>query len=129
MKAICVFLTVSLMACSNAFAIPIGLFTDTDAYIDRARDIVLAKCVSVPEKPAAFIDGLYPVEVEVLKTLKGDRNPGPLKIGTVYLMKPGGSYLLANSGGSAFGSDFLALPELSVVPLPTGVYTCPEPTI
>ncbi|MAG92628.1 MAG: hypothetical protein CMJ48_02585 [Planctomycetaceae bacterium] len=120
MKTLWTVLILSFVACSRAFAIPISLFSDTDTYVDRARDIVIAKCVSVPEQPLTFVDGLYPAEVEVLKTVKGDRKAGPLKIGTVYLMKPGGTYLLANSGGSAFGSDFLALPELSVVPLPTG---------
>lgn len=120
MKTICIVLAVSFVACSIAFAVPISLFSDTDTYVDRAKDIVIAKCVSIPEQPQGYIDGLYPAKVEVLSTLKGDKKTGLLKIGTVYPMKPGETYLLSSLGGSALNTDFLALPQLSVVPIPAG---------
>ncbi len=119
MKAICAVLVASLAVCSMAFAIPIGLFSDTDTHIKRAKDIVTAKCVSIPKQPLTY-DGLYPAEVDVLMILKGDKKRGPLRIATVYPMKPGETYLLSSSGGSASGTDFLALPQLSVVPIPSG---------
>jgi len=99
------------------WAVPITLFQDTDTYIERARDIVVAECLSVPPSQSGD-DGLYAVEVKVLLVLKGNRKPGGLRVATIYPMKPAARYLLTNSGGSALGTDFLALPELSVVPVP-----------
>lgn len=120
MKSICAVFCLSLVVCARAFAVPISLFTDTDTYIERAKDIVIARCVKVPDQQEAFVDGFFPADVEVLMTLKGEKKAGPLKIGTVSAMEAGTTYLLANSGGSAFGSDFLALGELFVVPIPAG---------
>jgi hypothetical protein len=68
--------------------------------------------------PLAFVDGLYPAEVEVLQTLKGEKKPGPLKIATIYEMKPETRYLISSRGGSAFDANFLAIGELTVVPIP-----------
>lgn len=120
MKTIFVMFCLSLEVCAPAFAIPIFLFSDTDTYIERAKDLVIVRCVKVPDQQEAFIDGFFPADVEVLKTLKGNQKAGPLKIGTVSAMEAGKTYLLKNSGGSALGSDFLALGELSVVPIPEG---------
>jgi hypothetical protein len=44
-----------LLTCTTAHAVPISLFSDVDTYIERAQDIVIAKCISVPEKgPESF---------------------------------------------------------------------------
>jgi hypothetical protein len=108
-----------VLAGTRCYAISVATFQDTDSYIKEARDIVVAKCLSVPDgAPVAFPDFLYPAEVEVLMTLKGPRKPGRLKIATIYAMKPGAVYLLASEGGLAFETDFLAVPELAVVLLP-----------
>src|SRR5258707_656618 len=32
-----------------AHAVPISLFSDTDTFIERAQDIVIAKCISLPK--------------------------------------------------------------------------------
>jgi hypothetical protein len=107
------------IAISHGWAIPVSLFHDTDAFIQRAHDIVIAKRVSIAEYgPRAMMDGMYPAQVEVLKVLKGDRKPGPLRIATIHDMTPGETYLIANTGGSAFDTDFLSLAELSVVSIP-----------
>ena len=50
--------------------------------------------------------------------LKGGNSPGKLRIATVYNLEVGKTYLLANSGGSAYGTNFLAIAERSVVKLP-----------
>jgi hypothetical protein len=107
-----------LVLSSQAPAVPISLFQDIDTYLERSQDLVIAKCKILPKEGIhAFIDGLYPVEVEVLLSLKGERQPGPLKIATVYPLEVGKTYLLANTGGSALDTNFLSLAELSVVPL------------
>jgi hypothetical protein len=101
-----------------AHAVPISLFSDTDTFIDRAEDIVIAECTSLPnDKGIGADDGLYPVEVEVLNVIKGKRALGKLTVATIYPMKAGGRYLLTSSGGSALNTDFLSLAELSVVSL------------
>ena len=62
-----------------------------------------------------FIDGVHPVEVRIIRTLKGDKPAGKQTIATIYDMTPGRRYLLYSLGGDACGTDFLAIPELSVV--------------
>jgi hypothetical protein len=113
-------------------AIKITAFTDTDTFTDRAKDIVIAKCGPVPADASSYEDGLYPVDVEVIHVVKGGEKEkgdaaqknvkmklGKLKIATIYTMEAGKTYLLTSMGGSAFGTEFLAIPELSVVELPT----------
>ena len=110
---------VVLLMCAQGRAVPITLFQDTDTYLSQAKDIVIAKCVSVPKQESqTFDNGLYPADVEVLMVLKGERKLGPLKIATIYSMEPDHVYLLMNTGGLAFDTDFLALGDLSVVPIP-----------
>lgn len=120
MKTKLFILMVWLFASAEGDAVPITLFQDTDAFIVRAQDIVVANCISVPDRPETYVDGLYPAEVEVLMVLKGEEKPGRLKIVTIYPMKPGTSYLLTSAGGMAFDSHFLAIAELAVVPVPAG---------
>lgn len=119
MKRLLVIAVAAVLVCASVQAVPITLFTDVDTYLDRAQDVVIAKCVSVPEAGAAYFDdGLYPATVEVITALKGDLKAGRTTVATIYPMNPGVMYLLANSGGMALGTTFLALPELSVVPIP-----------
>ena len=108
-----VFLTTSL-----GRAVPITLFVDTATFVDRAKDIVVAKCLGPVPDGAEFDDGLYPVDVQVVSILKGDKKPGKIKIATIYPMEAGKTYMLTSLGGSAFGTDFLAIPQMSVVELP-----------
>lgn len=103
--------------CMAAFAVHITLFTDTDTFLERAKDIIVAECISVSGQEARE-DGLQAVEVNILKVLKGARSPGRFRIATIYGMKPHTTYMLYSLGGDTLGTDFLALPELSVVPLP-----------
>lgn len=117
-RLVCMLLT-AMGLCGIAQAVPISFFSDTDTFIERAQDIVIVKCVSVPKDGGiAFHDGLYPAEVEVLKTIKGKRALGRLTVATIYPMKPEVRYLLTNTGGAALNTDFLSTAELSVVSLP-----------
>ncbi len=104
--------------CLPAFAVPIALFMDTDTFLERAKDIIVAECISVPGQEARE-SGLQAVDVSILKVIKGARTPGRFRIATIYPMEPDTKYMLYSLGGKALGTDFLALPELSVVPLPT----------
>jgi hypothetical protein len=58
------------------------------------------------------------VDVNILKVLKGDKKPGCFRIATIYPMESNTTYMLYNFGGKVLEMDFLAVPELSVVPLP-----------
>ena len=118
MKRVLTVLIPFLFVCVQCLSVKITLFMDTDTFIKRAKDIVIAKCISLPEDGSGKI-GLSPVQVEILTVLKGDKKPGELKIVTIYPMAPGKTYMLTSLGGSAHGTDFLALPELSVVPIPS----------
>ncbi len=100
-------------------AIPITLFVDTPTFVERSRDIVIAKCVRPDLGEGPYIDGLHPAEVEVLLVLKGGKAPGKMRIATVYGLQAGKTYLLAcGAGGFAYKTDFLAIAERSVVELP-----------
>lgn len=111
-----VILIINLIS-SKAVAIPITLFMDTDTFLRRAKDMIVAECISVPPMEASF-HGLQMVEVNILKVLKGTRKPERFRVATIYPMKPHSIYMLYSSGGNTQGTDFLALPELSVVPMP-----------
>jgi hypothetical protein len=103
------------------WAIITTLFSDLDTYLERGTDILVAKAVSIPtDVQADFGDGLHLAEVDVLRTLKGTNQPGTTTIATIYPMIVGRVYLLYSLGGSAGGSSFLAVPELSVVEVPSG---------
>lgn len=117
MKLLAQSLTLLLLVTAEAHAIKITLFTDIDTFVQRANDIVVAKCTG-PVPTNNYEDGLYPVDVEVVSILKGVKMPGQAKIATIYPMEVGKIYLLTSLGGSAHGTDFLAIPELSVVELP-----------
>jgi hypothetical protein len=70
-----------------------------------------------------MIDGIQPADVNVLKVLKGSKEPGPLRIVTIHEIKPDTVYLLCSTGGSVMGTDFLVTNELSLIPLPRGFTT------
>jgi hypothetical protein len=100
-----------LAYCHPALAIPVTLFIDTPTYIERAKDIVIAKCISEPDY---IVDGgMY--DVQIIKVLKGDKQIGACKVFAVEMMKKGRTYLLASSGGRVGDADFLATAEVSVV--------------
>ena len=100
-------------------AIKVTLFSDIDTYLKRGNDIVIATAISIPTNaPAELGDGLHLVEVNVLRALKGLQQPGKQIVATIYPMTTGRIYLLYSIGGSAGGTDFLAVPELSVVEVP-----------
>lgn len=106
------------VVCSGAFATPITLFVDTDLFLKRAKDIVVAECISESPQETLPVDDLQVIDVNIVKVLKGDGKPGHFRIATIYPMKPQTTYMLYSLGGSSVGTNFLALPELSVVPLP-----------
>jgi hypothetical protein len=100
-------------------AIVITLFVDTPTYVERSRDIVIAKCVRPDLGQGPYIDGLHPAEVEVLIVLKGGKAPGKMRIATTFGLQAGKTYLLAcGAGGFADNTDFLAIAERSVVEVP-----------
>ena len=122
-------------ACPAAFGIPVSTFADADTLVRRAKDIVVADCVSIPSnKPVLrdghwvtveLLDGLYKAEVRIVRTLKGDKPPGTQIIATIYPMAPGKRYLLYCLGGKIGESgeipatDFIAAPTLSVSEIPS----------
>jgi hypothetical protein len=106
-------------ACS---AIPITAFVDVDTFVERAQHIIVAKCVGPVPSAEEADDGLYAVDVDMIAVVKGPKNPSmkltKTRIATIYPMEAGKRYLLTNMGGSALGTNFHAVPELSVVELP-----------
>jgi hypothetical protein len=124
------------LTCRAAFAIAITIFVNTDLFVKRSSDIIIADCVSIPTNKPVLVngqwdvetmrDGLYKVEVNVIRTLKGDKQLGKQIIATIYPMTPGKKYLLSSLGGGGIGetggiaaTDFMAVPQLSVVEIPS----------
>lgn len=107
---------------AGAWAIIISLFTDTDTFIERAKDIVIVEVTGATVSDTQhFENGFYSVDVELIKTLKGDKAKGKAVLATIYPVEHGKRYLVSSLGGSAFGTDLLAVPELSLVLLSDGV--------
>jgi hypothetical protein len=117
--AACAILFAAAVACS---AIPITAFVDVDTFVERAQHIIVAKCVGPVHNAEEADDGLYAVHVDMIAVVKGPKNPdmklGKTRIATIYPMETGKRYLLMNMGGSTLGTNFHAIPELSVVELP-----------
>jgi hypothetical protein len=112
-----------------ASAILVSGFQDTDTLIKWSKDIIIADCVSIPTNETVvingkkvqveYMDGIYKVEINVLRTLKGNKQPGKQIILAIYPMTPGKRYLLSSYGGGSDGTDFMAVPQLSVVEIPS----------
>jgi len=111
---------VFLTLVSLGYGIKVTLFMDIDTLIRRSKDIVIAKCISIPmENLGQFKNGLYPATVEINRILKGKRIKDKLTVATIYRLEPDKTYLFCNSGGSAFGTNFLSVAQLSVVEVPS----------
>ena len=106
---------VVLALASSASAILVSLFQDTDAYLERAKDIVIVEVLGKSDDGRKYPDNLIRgVLVQVVMTLKGDKRPGQTSLSTIYPVQHGERYLVMSLGGR---SDLLATAELSQVPL------------
>lgn len=112
------FITMMILCCSSpCLAIKSTLFSDTDTYINRAKDIVIAKCASAPE----YVENGTLNLVDIRIVLKGDKALGKLMIFAIDPLEKSTYYLLMNIGGYTHETDFLATSELSIVPIPSFV--------
>jgi len=121
MKMLILPVALVLLAAAEARAIKVTAFSDTATFVEQAKDVVVAKCLGPVPDGTTYEDGLYPVDVDVTAVLKGEKKPGKTKVATVYPMEAGKTYLLTSMGGSAYGADLLAVPELAVVEVPRDV--------
>jgi hypothetical protein len=106
-----------LLLALPAAALPIVPFTDTKTFAGKASDVLVVECVSAdaPSGP----NGVTPVQVDVVKVLKGDRKTGKTKLATIgQPMEKGRKYLMASFGGNALDTGFLAQADLAVVEIP-----------
>lgn len=117
MKRILLVATLVAFCSGSSEAIRVTLFSDTETYLEQAKDIVIAECVCAPK---TLFDGAL-VEIDIKMILKGEKSLGKTKIFTIYRMQVGDQYLLMSLGGLTQGTDFLATAELSVVPIPSFV--------
>lgn len=115
MKRILLILSTILVCSAVCLAIKVTLFSDTDLYIKRAKDIVIAKCLSTPER--AGMGTLN--EVDISMVLKGNKKLGKHKVFTLDALEADKLYLLMSLGGYAGGTDLLAKDELSIVLIPS----------
>ena len=119
MKRARCFLLVALAGATPCWAVMVTLFQNTDTFLERARDIVVVRVLELPKNGIiGWADGIYPAETEIVQVWKGGKKPGKHRIATIYPMAVGSLYLISSLGGSAHGTDLLAIPELSVIPLP-----------
>ncbi len=119
MKRLLISFALVLVSALPCAAIPITLFIDIPTFLERSRDLVIARCTRPDLDQGPYIDGLHPAEVEVVSVLKGNKDKGKLRIATIYNLEAGKTYLLAcGGGGLAHETDFLAIAERSVVKLP-----------
>src|SRR6266508_3189274 len=84
MKMLVPSLTLLFLVTTEAQAIKITLFIDTDTFVQRAQDIVVAKCTGPVPDAWNYEDGLYPVDVQIVSVLKGSKKPGKARLATIY---------------------------------------------
>ena len=106
--------------------LPISLFVDTSTHVERAKDIVIARCLKASQPVKHPGSRVYPgshtvlvSDFEVVRVLKGARPKGKLRVAHVGLVTSSRTYLLFNGGGKANGTTFLAFPELEIVEIPS----------
>jgi hypothetical protein len=109
---IAVAMTLSL-GTSESLAGPWKTFEDTQIHVERAKDIVIAECVS--EIGPGPRSGIAPCEAKVVAVVKGDRKVGKLALLSDGL-KRGRTYMLTNFGD--YYDNFATDGELAVVELP-----------
>ena len=114
-KLLLIFIVTSII-CPSLYGIVINRFVSLGHYYDTAKDILIVRCISVPDRnhDPRSTDGTYTAEIEVLDVLTGDAKLGRLKMATFYDMSPGQMYLVSSARGKA-NADILAHDELSVV--------------
>jgi len=105
------------MSCNVAQAYPIWRFQDADQYVAKATDIVVAECTAAVEEGGSRL-GMMEYEGKILKVLKGNRKLGAFRFVAVMEAKPHTTYLLCTRGGKVGEVDFVAVPEMALVPLP-----------
>ncbi len=72
MKTTLAVLLVALLVCEKSQAVPITLFQNTDTFLKRAKDIVVATCISSSVGGSeGQEDSLYAVQVEVRMVVIG----------------------------------------------------------
>ena len=102
-----------------AWAIPVWPPMDTPTFVAKSHDILVVRCLYPDVLGGGKDDGLTLVEVEVLVVVKGDRNTGKTRLGTIgQQMEVGKRYLMASFGGNVFDTGFLAQSDQAVVELP-----------
>jgi hypothetical protein len=99
----------------ESLAGPWKKFEGTATQVERAKDIVIAECLSEPSPgPRA---GIVPFEAKVVAVVKGDRKVGKLALLSDGLKK-GRTYMLTNFGD--YYDNFATNGELAAVELPAG---------
>jgi hypothetical protein len=97
----------------ESLAGPWKKFENTPIQVERAKDIVIAECVS--EISPGPRSGIAPCEAKVVAVIKGDRKVGKLTLLSDGL-KRGRTYMLTNFGD--YYDKFATDGELAVVELP-----------
>ena len=101
------------------WAVPLIPPMDTQTFVDKATDIVIARCINPDVLGGGKTDGLTLVEGEVGAVIKGERKTGKTRLGTIgQPMAAGKNYMMASFGGNVFDTGFLAQSEQAVVELP-----------
>jgi hypothetical protein len=109
----------TLLAPTITCAVPVFPPMDTATFVVKSTDLLVVRCLNPDIKGGEKNDGLTLIEVDVLMVLRGERKVGNVKLATIgQRMTKGERYLLANFGGSAFDTGFLAQSDQAVVELP-----------
>jgi hypothetical protein len=107
-------MALSLLTCES-LAGPWKKFEDTRVQVEKAKDIVIAECLSEPGPgPRA---GIAPYEAKVVAVIKGERKVGRLDLLSDGL-KRGRTYMLTNLGDYYGKINFATNGELAAVELP-----------
>jgi hypothetical protein len=99
----------------ESLAGPWKKFEDTPTQVEKAKDIVIAECLSEPAPGPRT--GIAPYEAKVVAIIKGERRVGRLDLLSDGL-KRGRTYMLTNLGDYYGKFDFATNGDLAAVELP-----------
>ena len=108
-----------LLVSTLAWAVPLWPPMDTPTFVAKSTDIVIVRCINPDVLGGAKTDGLTLIEVEVVAIVKGKRQPGTTRLGTIgQPMEAGKRYMIASFGGNVFNTGFLAQSDQAVTEVP-----------
>ena len=100
-------------------AAPVIPFMGLEKLVQRSNPILIAKCIEAAKHRT---HGLGEAEVEIIRTIKGERKPGKEHIATACTLTPGRTYLLFFQEGASYNDGWMVVQaDLAATEIPRSI--------